>query len=1149
MDLLKNVLVDAQSLAYLFNLALAASLLTSAGLVTAHVCRGRGAPLRHGILLGTLALILLSPGAIWLGQNSGLSLLSITLSGQSASVDAAPQASRSDGQSGDGSTFSPGMSSTVPGTEQALSLPHGADRLMDSTAAGMAFSDDGPAIDRSSNRLSATNLTSPPGWQVVGTLLAYMWVLGVIAGSLRLAWNFRALNRFCATLETVAEPRVKRLAQEAARAVSLQNLPPIFTSASAEAPLCLGIIKPAVVIPEEIVWDLDDEQFHDVLIHEMAHVARRDPGVGLAARIGVLLFWWNPLVYRLRDEIAEVREDICDNFVCRAGGSGSRFAETLVAIATRAMSHRMPPAAVGIVSPCGLTGRVMRLLSSDRILSTRMTRLSRWTVAICALSGLLFTALAGGLKIAHSEPSARTENATAAVDSGPNTADQQAPIQVALGSEAEAKTALDAGEIERRITAMYDRVSSAIVRVRWQNGDGRISGSCTGAIVTTDGHVLLRDVPANVKLTFDLPDGRHTTGSALGWSKEWGIGLAKLDGSGPWPHVELGGSAGVKSGQCVVRLGYSVPERLDIVPRPLLGVDSVNRSANGWWFMTADARPARWQDFGVVFDLSGHLVGVETFANQEFGSVYTDAKLIESLWDGLFAGKNLDQVRLTGRANVPEPNGRDPLAKVTISRETQEKARAATVQIRRRADLKGLSGVIVTENGVVATCAHIFMMPGTKVIVSLPDGRDVAGEVAGISFPADVGLVRITEPGPFPHVEMGDSTRLHPGDPCLAIGYGPVDIKAREPSLRTASVVEPPDGRWSFELYTNAKMAGGDSGGGLFDAEGRLVAIHCGLFPSVTHRRVELFHKHLDELRAPLDQTDASGLASAETDIQRAAEWVSRSVVEVLDGDKPVALGTIVSADGRIITKASVLPRTPACRFPDGRVLSSIVLKTVREHDLAVLKVDATNLAVIEWSGPVDPPMGALVAVVAGKEQPVIGSISHPIVTFPSEHGWVRATLKDSKTGLEVTELHEMPEGSPFATFGPQLLRKGDIVQSIDGQPTPNHKAYLALLETENNNPIAIAGDLVRLAVIREGKPMELPHVLGPPTRPRLAGQSARCSGFSRVYNVAATSKSSLCGGPVTDRNGRVIGVAIAWRHAGWLLVLPTETARNVAAN
>ena len=107
----------------------------------------------------------------------------------------------------------------------------------------------------------------------------------------------------------------------------------------------------------------------------------------------------------------------------------------------------------------------------------------------------------------------------------------------------------------------------------------------------------------------------------------------------------------------------------------------------------------------------------------------------------------------------------------------------------------------------------------------------------------------------------------------------------------------------------------------------------------------------------------------------------------------------------------------------------------------------------------------------------------------------------------------------------------------------------MALLTTEKDNPVAIAGDQVRLVINRGGKQIELAYVLGPPDWFRMAEQSARCSGFSQVHSVTAASGSKLLGGPVVDRHGHLLGVAIAWRNSGWLLVLPASAAKSVGVN
>jgi S1-C subfamily serine protease len=698
-------------------------------------------------------------------------------------------------------------------------------------------------------------------------------------------------------------------------------------------------------------------------------------------------------------------------------------------------------------------------------------------------------------------------------------------------------------ELERRIKAVYQRVNPAVVR--WTGEDRR--GPQNGVIVSADGHVLIRDMAGGKKLSFELPDGRHVTGVTLGWSEEYGLGLAKLDGAGPWPHVNYKSAGHVRAGQCILALGFTHLNR-DVVHRPLLKVDWVTVATPGVWFMVSEV-PTIWSwEPTIVFDLDGNLIG----SGSEFwggkGWVYTDAKVIQAMWDDLIVGKNRDEIRL-GPAGNAKPAAKDSVEKPVIRPPAVEKATRATVRIRREPADRGLSGVVVSADGLIATCAHHFVMPGKKVIVCFPDGRDAAGKVLGVNLLSDISLVQITDSGPWPHVEMGDSLHLKQGDPCLSVGYGPVGSRDRQPSMRRSRVVAPVTGHWEYRLGVDptTPLIGGDSGGGIFDSEGRLVAIHQqlgwvkkeGFKPNMPHKhvRVELFRAHWDELKGAFDQSTAPPLVDTQKDLSKASDPVRHSVVEVLDGKSTVALGTIVNRDGRVLTKASVLPKAPACRLFDGRVLPATVVKKSREHDLAVLRIQASDLVPAAWSDVDSPQTGTMMAVTGAGSDVNVCFVSHTTLSIPPERGVIWTGLGETARGLEVVK--------EWKQLNPPVLRKGDIILSIDGHATPDRKAYVELIHPKNGNPLAIAGDQLVLLVRRDEKEVEVRLPLGPPSMPRPVGQSPRYSGFAGVFGVSVDTKVPL-GGPIIDRSGRVAGVAIAWQVRGWLLVLPAATARTV---
>jgi serine protease Do len=132
------------------------------------------------------------------------------------------------------------------------------------------------------------------------------------------------------------------------------------------------------------------------------------------------------------------------------------------------------------------------------------------------------------------------------------------------------------------------------------------------------------------------------------------------------------------------------------------------------------------------------------------------------------------------------------------------------------------SGVIVSQDGYILTAGHVAHRPGLEVLIFLSDGRRLHGKTLGINTAIDSGLVKITEPGDWPYVPMGHSADLHPGQWCLALGHPNGYHHDRPPVLRLGRVLEAN----SRQIMTDCTLVSGDSGGPLFDLDGRVIGIN-----------------------------------------------------------------------------------------------------------------------------------------------------------------------------------------------------------------------------------------------------------------------------------------------------------------------------------
>jgi serine protease Do len=140
------------------------------------------------------------------------------------------------------------------------------------------------------------------------------------------------------------------------------------------------------------------------------------------------------------------------------------------------------------------------------------------------------------------------------------------------------------------------------------------------------------------------------------------------------------------------------------------------------------------------------------------------------------------------------------------------------------------SGVIVTKDGYVLTAGHVSGLPGRDATVILPDGKTLKAKTLGRNGGIDSGMLKIEGEGEYPFIEMGKSSDLKKGQWVLAIGH-PGGFRAnRSPVVRVGRVLfASPE-----MLRTDCALVGGDSGGPLFDMNGKVIGIHSRIGDSIT---------------------------------------------------------------------------------------------------------------------------------------------------------------------------------------------------------------------------------------------------------------------------------------------------------------------------
>jgi len=157
------------------------------------------------------------------------------------------------------------------------------------------------------------------------------------------------------------------------------------------------------------------------------------------------------------------------------------------------------------------------------------------------------------------------------------------------------------------------------------------------------------------------------------------------------------------------------------------------------------------------------------------------------------------------------------------------------------------SGVIVSRDGYVLTAAHVSGKPGREVTIILHDGRTVRGKTLGLNREIDAGLMKITTPGTWPFLQMGDSAKLKEGQWIIGTGHPNGYQSGRKPVLRLGRV----SANHASVIVTDCTLVSGDSGGPLFDMDGNIIGIHSRIDTPLTsnmHVPVNTYRETWDKL-------------------------------------------------------------------------------------------------------------------------------------------------------------------------------------------------------------------------------------------------------------------------------------------------------------
>ncbi len=145
------------------------------------------------------------------------------------------------------------------------------------------------------------------------------------------------------------------------------------------------------------------------------------------------------------------------------------------------------------------------------------------------------------------------------------------------------------------------------------------------------------------------------------------------------------------------------------------------------------------------------------------------------------------------------------------------------------------SGFLISADGYVVTNNHVITAEGQgeveEITITLTDGTEYPAELVGSDAESDLAVLKIKGDKPFPFVEFGDARQARVGDWVIAIGQ-PFGLGGTVTSGIISAVYRNTGAGGAYDRYlqTDASINRGNSGGPLFDMQGRVIGINNAIF-------------------------------------------------------------------------------------------------------------------------------------------------------------------------------------------------------------------------------------------------------------------------------------------------------------------------------
>jgi beta-lactamase regulating signal transducer with metallopeptidase domain len=234
------------------------------------------------------------------------------------------------------------------------------------TVTGLPFMDAfAPAHSLVGRDATQSLITLTDHWALI---LFSVWLLAIFAAAAHLVLGMYRLRTFRLDCKVIDPAQLSPAMAGITREFSSSHSVVLATSDQSNVPAAIGFFKPVIVIPEWALTELTPEEFKIILLHETAHLRRRDDWTNLLQKAVRALFIFHPAVWWIERQLSLEREMACDDHVLTETGNPHAYAKCLVALLERSFARRAWALAQAAVHRAGeARERLTRILDANRM--------------------------------------------------------------------------------------------------------------------------------------------------------------------------------------------------------------------------------------------------------------------------------------------------------------------------------------------------------------------------------------------------------------------------------------------------------------------------------------------------------------------------------------------------------------------------------------------------------------------------------------------------------------------------------------------------------------------------------------------------------------------------------------------------------------